>query len=302
MKRLFIIGCPRSGTTWAGLLLAQHPEIEVCQQVSVVTTMNRIRGWWAAGEASPQVRYLGSVVRFGPEDEAPTFEQLMSEADMREVCRSVADLTYGHVARRNPRCQVVVDKTPENVRHPDVMLEMMPDAYFLHLIRDPRSVYASHRNGSKDFGALFPTDPAGSATYWTSDVKRGRRLGELTPNYRELRYESLKENGRAELTGIIEWLGLTVDPAWCDAVLAKTSIEKLQVTKGTPKNFFRAGKAEGWRTELTSRQLHAVEFYARELMTDLGYEPVHPRSSQKPPGMVVRDALSRITARVKRAT
>ena len=25
VKRLFIVGCPRSGTTWTALLLAQHP-------------------------------------------------------------------------------------------------------------------------------------------------------------------------------------------------------------------------------------------------------------------------------------
>jgi hypothetical protein len=299
MKRLFIIGCPRSGTTWTGLLLAQHPEVVVCQQIGVVWAAETFKKWWGKGEKKPETRYMSSRIRYGAADETPRFEQLMTRDEMLSVCRGVADQTYGFATKDAPGCTVVVDKTPENVRHPEFMVELLPDAYFLHIIRDPRSVFNSHRHGSKDFGAAFPTDPVGSAMFWTNDVKRGRRIGQLTPNYRELRYESLKENGRAELTGILEWLGLSADPAWVDAVLAKTSVEKLQKSQGTPKSFFRAGKSAGWRDELTERELHAVEYFARDLMVGLGYEPVLPNSDRKTARMHAREMVNGVVGRAR---
>lgn len=290
-KRAFIIGCPRSGTTWSGLLLAQHPQVCVAQQVGAVSAAAAFWRWWVQGETTVERRYISSVVRFGLGDDAPRFEPLMTYEQMLRICRSILDQTYALAAAGAEGCRVVVDKTPENARYPDFFADVLPDAYFLHVIRDPRSTFASHRHGAREFGATFPTDPVGGAKFWTNDVRSGRSIGDLVSNYRELRYEALKANGRAELTGILEWLGLSVDPAWVDAVLAKTSVEKLQKAQGTPKAFFRAGTVAGWKGELTSRELHTLEFHARDLMLELGYEPVHPRSHRKPARMAVREAL-----------
>ena len=299
MKRMFIVGCPRSGTTWTALLLAQHPEVRVCQQVGAVWAMETFWRWWAKGESRADHRYISSMVRFGLEDETPRFEPLLTRDEALRICRSIAEETYRNAAAGAERCRVVVDKTPENLRHPDLLAEVLPDAYFLHVIRDPRSTFVSHRHGAKELGATFPTDPAGGAQFWANDVRRGRRLGQLVSNYRELRYESLKENGPAELTGLLEWLGLTVDPAWVNAVLAKTSVEKLKQSEGTPANFFRVGKVGRWREELSSRELRTLEYFARDLMLELGYEPVHPASSRKPPALVMRDAARRLASLAK---
>jgi hypothetical protein len=299
MKRVFIVGCPRSGTTWTGLLLAQHPEVRVCQQVGAVWAMESYHRWWSQGEKKADHRYISSLVRFGQGDETPRFEQLMTRDEVVGVCRSIADQTYAHATAGAEGCRAVVDKTPENVRFPDFLGEVFPDAYYLHLIRDPRSTFASHRHGSKDMGATFPTDPKGGAKFWVNDVRRGRRLRDLVPNYRELRYETLKANGREELTALLEWLGLTVDPAWVDAVLAKTSVEKLQKSQGTPKSFFRAGSATGWRAEISQKDLHALEYHARDLMLELGYTPEHPDAHRKPAGIAMREALGRIRARAR---
>jgi hypothetical protein len=300
MKRLFIVGCPRSGTTWTGMLLAQHPEVVVCQQLGVMPAIEFFSRWWSAGERKPEMRYITSRVRFGLEDAAPRYEGFMSREDMVRICRGVADAAYACATDDTPDCRVVVDKTAENVRHADVMVEILPEAYYLHVIRDPRSVFVSHRHGSRDFGATFPTDPTESALYWAKDVTRGRRFAELTPNYRELRYEALQTNGLAELTALLEWLGLTVDPAWMDAVLARTSIETLQKSQGTPKSFFRAGKTAAWRDELTTHELHLVEYSARAMMLALGYEPVLAHSDRKPLRLHAHDVLHGAVGRARR--
>ncbi|MGQ0704097.1 MAG: sulfotransferase family protein [Gemmatimonadales bacterium] len=299
VKRLFIVGCPRSGTTWTALLLAQHPEVRVCQQVGVVSAMATFWRWWAKGEQQTNNRYISSVVRFGLGYDAPRFEQLLTRDDVVRICRSIADQTYAKATTGAEGCRVVVDKTPENVRHPDLLAEVLPDAYYLHMIRDPRDLFVSQRHGAKEFGATFPTKPDESALLWVNDVRRGRRLGELVPNYRELLYRSLHWDGPATLTGLLEWLGLTGDPAWVEQVLAKTSAENLKQSEGTPTNFFRVGKVGRWRKELTAGELHALEFYARDLMGEVGFEPAHPTSTRKPTGLVVRDLARRVASFAK---
>lgn len=305
MKRMFIVGCPRSGTTWTALLLAQHPEIQACQQVGGVYTLDLFHRWWGKGERRPDTRYSSSTIRFEVSETtgapAPLYEALMSRDELLEISRGLLDSMYQLAEKKHPGCRVIVDTTPENIRFPELLVELMPDAYFLHIIRDPRSVYASHRSGSKDFGAGFPSDPVGSARFWNRDVAFGRQLGKLTPNYREVRYEALKNNGAPELLAIHQWLGITSNLADCEAVLGKTTVDKMQGASGTPKSFFRAGKAAGWRDELTDKQLHAVEYYARDLMTDLGYEPVHPAHTRKPKGMVVRDMIENLKGHARGA-
>ena len=301
MKRMFIVGCPRSGTTWTALLLAQHPEIQAVQQIGAISSLHKFFLFWENGEK--HTRYHSSAIRFPDGDLAsgakPVYEALLSREQFFDLGRSLLDGVYAHAEAKHPEAKVIVDSTPENALTPELMVELMPDAYFLHVVRDPRAVFASQRRGTEDFGARFPTDPHNCALYWNKHIAKARQLATLSPNYREVRYETLKKNGAAELQGILEWLGVTADPAWCERVTTKTSVENLQGTPGTPKNFFRAGKSAGWREEITQNELQTVEYYARDLMIQMGYEPIHPKSDRKPTGMVVREALGRIRARAK---
>ncbi|MGQ0704098.1 MAG: sulfotransferase family protein [Gemmatimonadales bacterium] len=295
---MFIVGCPRSGTTWMALLLAQHPEIQACQQIGAISSLHKFYLYWRRGET--HTRYHCSVIRFPDGDLAsggkPVYEPLMSRETMLGIGRTMLDQVYGQAEAKHPGAKVIAISMPENALTAELMVELMPDAYFLHLIRDPRAVFVSQRRGTEDFGARFPTDPYNCALSWNNYVTKARKLVALSPHYREVRYETLKQNGAAELRGILEWLGVTADPAWCERITAATTVQKLQGTPGTPKNFFRAGKAEGWRKEMKSRELQTVEYFARDLMLELGYEPVHPRSHRKPARVAVREALGRIRA------
>lgn len=300
MKRVFIVGSPRSGTTWTALLLSQHPEIQACQQIGAISTLHKFRMFWNIGEV--HTRYHSSVISFGGaergEASAPTYSPLMTKGEMLAVSRTMLDQVYGFAQQFRPSARVVVDSTPENALMPDLMKELMPEALYLHIIRDPRSVFASHRRASEDFGARFPRDPVGSVEFWRKHLTQARQLQSEGQRYKELRYEALKQDGVNELMSILNWIGVTADRDWCEQVLTKTSIEKLQSTKGTPKSFFRAGNASGWRKDLTSQELQTVEYCARDLMQELGYRPEHPKFDQKPIGMAARELARRVKGRV----
>ncbi len=45
-KHVFIVGCPRSGSTWTTFLLAQHPEVATFQHAKVFDYLVWMRKWY----------------------------------------------------------------------------------------------------------------------------------------------------------------------------------------------------------------------------------------------------------------
>ncbi len=282
------------------MLLARHPETVGCMQVGIVHALDRFRQWWATGEKKEESRYLNSVVRFDAGAEGsdaggpPQFVGLFEPEDLLRFCRDTADAAYARAVALKPAASIVIDKTPENIRHADFIARVFPDAYVLHVIRDPRSVVSSQRHGAEDFGGRWPTDTAGGGRYWRNDLLMGRRLQELGDRYREVRYEALLANGVEELERLVEWLGLPSDPAWCRAAVEASSMKEMKKgVKGTPKNFFRQGSATSWREDLSARELRVLEYINRDLMAELGYAPAVSPSPGAPLSLRLTDARRR---------
>ncbi|MGH7560843.1 MAG: sulfotransferase family protein [Gemmatimonadales bacterium] len=296
MKRLFIVGCPRSGTTWTMMLVARHPDAVTCMQVSVMHSLHELYRAWGRGGRRDDTRYLNSVVLFdgpsGGNGAAARFEPLFAnEEELLHFCRDTADRAFSGALARRPEAELLVVKTPEDLRIAEFVHRVYPDAYFLHVIRDPRAVFASQRKGADDFGGRWPRGPAQGARYWAWDVKRGRKIAALTERYAEVRYEALTANPAAELGRIIRWLGLPADPAWCEEAARASSFRSLKETKGTPRKFFRSGEAEGWRRELSASDLRIIEHLSGTLMADLGYARTRSTRRWPPVRLVLGDGF-----------
>ncbi|HEU5219760.1 MAG TPA: sulfotransferase, partial [Gemmatimonadales bacterium] len=230
MKKLFIIGCPRSGTTWTMMLLARHPAVVGCMQVGIVHVLEEFRRWWAIGEKREELRYMNSVVVF-PGDGAqgkPAFAGLFDEAGFYDYCRAVADELYTRALVHKPGASIITDKTPENIRSASFLNRVYPDAAYLHVIRDPRSVVSSLRHGAEDFGGKWPRNALDGACYWRDDLLRGRAFADATGPYREVRYEVMLQHGVAELSGLLQWLDLPADPAWVAAAVEASSMKEMK--------------------------------------------------------------------------
>ena len=84
-------------------------------------------------------------------------------------------------------------KTPQHVRYAPLILKLIPGAYFIHIVRDPRSVVSSLRAAAQDWGRSWAfSGVRNNSELWHSEVSAGHQISELTPNFRELRFEDLK--------------------------------------------------------------------------------------------------------------
>jgi hypothetical protein len=308
VKRVFIVGCRRSGTTWSMLLLGQHPRVVALQQIDFFRRLAHFGRWFGTRDEygscalTPKVK-LGLAST--PTEDGLARVQIadaLPPARYLELVRPLVTGVYDELAAVNPDALAVVEQTPEYVQVWEEVLRVFPDAWFLHVVRDPRSVFCSHKSAAKSWAdpTRFSHDPLSVGEEWVHDVTRARAIAAATPRYREVKYEELRREPVKGLAELFGWLELPFDEALCTRAVAACSMENLRKADHAPRGFFRKGEVSGWKAEMSSSELRALEHVAGPRMRELGYEPTTPAGAAPPLGVRWRDAKRALFARLRR--
>ena len=301
LRRVFIVGFPRSGTTWMMWLLARLPRVVTLQQSGLFHALRGFERWWttdhafskradADGEAASS-ELNGGPMRGGGRGFDGTTSVLDRErynALVRPICAHVFD----RIASASPGTEVVVEQTPENMELEKSIRGLFPDAYFLHVVRDPRDAAVSMLKAAKAWRNEFPGRPAHVANRWNEYIARARELRQSTDRYLEIRYEDLKTNGATELKRVAAWLGVDADESVCQAAIEECTLDRMRSQTDMPDGFFGKGTAGGFANELSSANLRLVEYIVGENMESYGYERKHPKSRTKPMRLSLHEALA----------
>ena len=135
---MFIVGSPRSGTTIFGELLDKHPQLSQ---------------WY-----EPYFIWDRSF-RMAPHDErtAADASGRIKEQIFKDFARY----------RKNKRCQALIEKSPRNSLKISFILEIFPDAKFIHLLRDGRDVTLSiHKEWQRRMRIVRDPDSKGRFNYF----------------------------------------------------------------------------------------------------------------------------------------
>lgn len=273
MKYLFIVGAPRSGTTWLQLLLAQHPNVATTSETHIYTQyINLLQNRWQHELGREQSGHKVNGLT-----------QVISESTFHEAVGAFAKVVFGSAFTNKSNPELIIEKTPEHALHADLILNNFPDAYFLNIVRDPRAVANSFVNAANSWWTWTESGPIGIASRWNSSIDAGRHIAEITDRYLRVSYEQLSLSGATELKKIFNWLEMEVDEEFCAAALEACSIDNLKSggskdmvkpwqVQNEPKGFFRAGALESWRTELSPSYISVIENLAASNMDLLGYK------------------------------
>jgi hypothetical protein len=269
-KLVFLVGAPRSGTTWLQLLLSRSPSVVTAHETHLFDGfMRSMTDQWSHD------RKIGSQI--GPTN-------LLTGEEFRGLLRGVSATVLAKIAQLKPAATVVLDKTPDHVNCWREILDLWPDAHFIHIIRDPRSVVASLRVASKTWAREWASSRISrNCERWISDVSNGRQIRLATKNYQEVTFEELISNGPEVLMRLLSNLGVHPPAAECQRYAEECRIENLKAGKLDNAPFamtnrnesYRIGSTDSWRVELSKWDIALVERLAGPLMSELGYTPAN---------------------------
>lgn len=190
---VFVLGFPRSGTTFLGQVLDAHP---------LVTTMDEVETLGEAGRS-----YLADEAGLARLAAAPDAEL---ETYRAAYWRRVRALGV------EPQGRVVVDKLPMNTLGLPVIARLFPQAKVVFVRRDPRDVILScFRRQFTPSGMSFEfTSLEGAARYYDAVMRLAEAYQAALPlDLKILRYEDLVADFPAEAAKLLDFLGLSQDPA-----------------------------------------------------------------------------------------
>lgn len=276
---VFVVGCPRSGTTLLRRMLDNHPALAVSNDTHFIPRYLPADG---PDAPLPEERLAELVdsrrfARFGLPADA--VRRAAEHASYRRFVTHV----YAEFAAANGKA-LAGEKTPDYVRHIPLLADLFPDARFVHLVRDGRDValslqqWASPSRGPGRFG-LWQAEPvATSALWWERFARDGRRAGRELPadRYREVRYEDLVADPTAEAKRIVSFLEL----AWNDAVV-NFHVGRHRAVPGQSAKKAWMPPTSGlrdWRRDMDERSRLLFEAVAGATLEDFGY----PVSSATP--------------------
>jgi len=272
---VFIVGSPRSGNNFLYHTLLSAGGFAVYRAAAQVFNIfiPRFGNLSNAGNRRRLIRTWLASLYF----ERTGLEKALIEKRLLENCRSGGDflrIVMEEMCRMQgvPRWATV--GVEEILYLPEIKREI-PDALFIHIIRDGRDVTMSLDR--KDFIRPFPWDRGqarrwmAAALYWDWIVRKGREYGRnMGPDYYELRYEDLVLKPQETLKEIGGFIGHDLDYERIKREGVGTVVE--------PNTSFRPDRAGSdfspmgrWTKEFSGERLALLEGLIGPLLTELGY-------------------------------
>ena len=244
-RPIFMIGCPRSGTTLSAKLFSFHPDVASWSEAGEIWDPRHHRNpeadhYWTAAEVTP-----------------------------RDAARLHARFEYH---RRFWRKERFFNKNPRSSVRIDYIRAIFPDGVFVHVIRDGRAVAASMvesiraRPHLAHYPMLLERPPNWRelvredkveqvALQWRAIVEYIlSKRAELGTAYHEFKYEDLCSEPRGVMAAAYQFAGLRVD----DEVLGRLP-ERLE-----SQNY-------KWKQQLTGKEIETVNRIQAPLLAELGY-------------------------------
>jgi hypothetical protein len=269
---VFVLGCPRSGTTVLYHMLLSAGGFAVYRSETNVFNLlvPRFGGLRSANDRRKLMAcWLKSMLfRVSGLDAAPIQAKIMAE------CHSGGDflrLVMGEVAR----VQGVgrwADCTPEHLLYMQEIKRQIPDALFIHIIRDGRDVALSYVKQGWSHPLPWDRDQrlGVAGLYWEWVVRKGREQGRrLGADYLEVRFEELVTNPK----GTLSRLG-----AFIEHDLDYNRIQLAGIGSVSQPNSSFAVESEEpfnpidrWKTKMSPEQTAAFEDLVGSCLQELGY-------------------------------
>jgi hypothetical protein len=275
-RPIFVVGCPRSGTTLFRVMLHAHPRIALPPENQYVMPAYHRRAKFRDLTVERNRQRLADWITQRPDG---GFHYL--ELDGEKVAREIVDgaTTLGTALGIPFRAYAQKfgkerwgDKRPAYYGFMDELDRLFPDAQFIHVVRDGRAAVASYKAKM-----AFPRSDDGirGIATWVRAVDAARASGaKLGPQrYLEVRYEDFIAEAEREMRAVCAFLGEEFHPEMCQPELIAAEVtpkswsHQQQILQG-----IHSKSVEAWRDELEPWEIATMERVAGGRLESFGYE------------------------------
>ncbi|MGA7687305.1 MAG: sulfotransferase [Terriglobales bacterium] len=282
---VFVIGCPRSGTNllydcllssggfaiYRGRIAVHQVLIPRFGKLDRLENRKKIVSVWLRSEGFRRSGLDGEDL----------------SAKLVEQCRNGGDflrIVMEEIARQqNADRWALYD--PEMLVRMATIKKEIPDALFVHVIRDGRDIAVSLRKlgeftpfpWSRNAGSLEQT-----ALYWEWLVQKGRSYGSQIPrDYAEIRFEDLVAEPGRTLQALGQFLEQALDYERIQAVALGT-LSKSNSSFRNEASDGGVNPVQRWKQKLSPDQVAAIEWQVGKTLEVAGYALSAPPKGWKP--------------------
>lgn len=167
------------------------------------------------------------------------------------------------------------EKTPHNIFYVDVLVDMFPDARFIHVVRDPRAV-AQSMNAS----SYYSGETIFNALNWRKSIRDGEALFQdhLRPEqHHTVRYENLVRQPESTLRSVCAFLGESFEPQMLRFYETAERDMAGQIRTPSIAGPVTEEAVSKWRERLVHAAVAIIERLCGEEMEAYGYPPTVDR-------------------------
>jgi Sulfotransferase family len=278
----FIVGVGRSGTTLLRLMLDAHPEMCIPPETGFIPAASNN----LYDTTDPRGQFVKVITEFEtwPDFNLSPDEFYRTILEPFELSAGIRAFYWLYTSRfANRRWG---DKTPVYGSQMPQIEAILPEARFIHLIRDGRDVALSLRPlwfaPGKDIRTI--------ARHWKNRIEQAKALSANCRHYLEIHYEDLVRHPESELGKICTFIELEYDPQMLNYFTsARKRLDEIK-TRYRPDGSLLISKEERlfnqrftslppdqtrifrWKQEMTREEKHEFESEAGDLLRTLGYE------------------------------
>jgi hypothetical protein len=282
---VFIVGCARSGTTWLQRLLASNPKIHTGQESFLFSSYigPQLRNWRREMRTLSSGRGGSGMGAYLKEGE---FISILRGEMLRLMEPMIGELPDGHL---------FLEKTPNHAFWINEIVELLPRARIINMLRDGRDVVSSLVAASKSWWGWAPNNAFSASRRWVRNVEAARKaMKKLTPEqFLEVRYEQLLESPELVLQNVSRFLGIEWEQGELVRAIRKNDAKASPKTvtaipiKGQfamisgsevkqPKGFIRRARSGSWRRDLSPVEKILTWIGASRTMAKVGYPWILP--------------------------
>jgi hypothetical protein len=258
-RPIFVVGCPRSGTTLLSLMLHAHPRLAMPPESRFLLPTWRARARYGDLSTPAQRKQLA---RACTRKRSRVSDLGLDPRELRQQILAAPPTigsAFGTVFQAYAELHGKArwgDKRPLYFQEVDVLLRLFPDAQVVHIVRDPRATVASL--GSMPW---WPYDSVASMATWAQADYCARRDRRRLPAdvFTVLRYESLVADPESELRRLCAFLTEDFDPTMLRPSEVRHVVPSGKHWHGNLASSVGSHRVDAWQGDLEPWELGLLE-------------------------------------------